>query len=168
VGAHSIFTDKTKANILSNFPDENGVINIARILFGINMFLTFPMECFVCREVVFQYLWSHLYHPSVDLTKEATELAHVTTTLVLVLSAMFIALSTCDLGFVLELTGGFAATVLSFILPPLCYLKLAEGALFSRKKLTSVFMIFFGVIVMILSTVISISNFLNGQGNAKC
>jgi solute carrier family 38 (sodium-coupled neutral amino acid transporter), member 11 len=104
LGGYLAFTEKTKANILSNFPEDDWLINISRILFGANMFLTFPMECFVCREVIYQYLWSHLYHPSVDLVQEASEKAHLITTLSLVLSSMFIALATCDLGFVLELT----------------------------------------------------------------
>jgi sodium-coupled neutral amino acid transporter 11 len=27
------------------------LINIARVCFGLNMFTTLPLECFVCREV---------------------------------------------------------------------------------------------------------------------
>lgn len=63
------FTDKTEANVLKNFGDGFWLINFAKILFGMNMFLTFPIECFVCREVVFNYLWSHLYHPNADINQ---------------------------------------------------------------------------------------------------
>lgn len=39
---------------------------------------------------------------------------------------MIISLLTCDLGIVLELTGGLSATALAFIFPSLCYLKLTS------------------------------------------
>lgn len=38
-------------NILNNFPNDDVVINIARVCFGLNMFTTLPLEAFVCREV---------------------------------------------------------------------------------------------------------------------
>lgn len=46
-----VFTDKTQANILNNFPQADLLINIARLCFGLNMFTTLPLEAFVCREV---------------------------------------------------------------------------------------------------------------------
>jgi len=40
-----------QANILNNFPQNDILINIARLCFGLNMFTTLPLEAFVCREV---------------------------------------------------------------------------------------------------------------------
>jgi hypothetical protein len=80
------------------------LISICRLLFGMNMFLTFPIECFVCREVLYEVLYADKFHPSIDINKVTSNLVHVSITCSLVLSAMLIALSTCDLGFVLELT----------------------------------------------------------------
>lgn len=64
-GGYWIFTDKTQGtvssghhsmihlgNVLSNFPHDNSVINLARLCFACNMVFTFPLECFVCREVL--------------------------------------------------------------------------------------------------------------------
>lgn len=127
------------------------------------------MECFVCREVIFNYFWSHLYPPNSDLSRLTSPMVHIMTTVALVFSAMFIALTTCDLGFMLELTvyhlnkGGFAATALAFIMPAMCYLKLSSGALWSWKKAQCIGLIVFGVLVMILSTILSISKFLNAE-----
>jgi sodium-coupled neutral amino acid transporter 11 len=104
LGGYLAFTDQTSANILNNFPSTNTVMNISRVLFGINMFLTFPMECFVCREVIFHYLWGHLYHPEADINHLTSPWVHIGTTLLLVFSAMFISLVSCDLGFLLEIT----------------------------------------------------------------
>lgn len=42
----------------------------------------------------------------------------------LTFAALVISLLTCDLGIVLELTGGLSATALAFIFPALCFLKL--------------------------------------------
>jgi sodium-coupled neutral amino acid transporter 11 len=33
-----VFTDKTQANILNNFPQADLLINIARLCFGLNMY----------------------------------------------------------------------------------------------------------------------------------
>jgi solute carrier family 38 (sodium-coupled neutral amino acid transporter), member 11 len=167
LGGFLAFTDLTHANILNNFSENDTVINICRLLFGMNMFLTFPLECFVCREVIFQYLWGHMYHPEIDINHLTSPIIHIGTTLILVFSAMLISLASCDLGFMLELTGGFAATMLAFILPAACYLKLSRGTIWSRKKLPSILLIGFGIGIMVLSTTLSITNFLR-QGGKEC
>jgi hypothetical protein len=62
----------------------------------------------VCREVVeyliqvfFNYIWDQWAVPGEDMSQQATSVQHTIATLALVLSAMVVALSTCDLGFVL-------------------------------------------------------------------
>jgi solute carrier family 38 (sodium-coupled neutral amino acid transporter), member 11 len=49
------FGAKTEANILNNFSDNNIWVNLSRLAFAANMFTTFPLECFVCREVIEHY-----------------------------------------------------------------------------------------------------------------
>ncbi|KAF9538657.1 hypothetical protein EC957_006362 [Mortierella hygrophila] len=145
------FSDKTQGNILNNFPSENFVINIARFCFGVNMFTTLPLEAFVCREVIETY-----YFPGATFSMKR----HTIITTGLVGVALGIALLTCDLGFVLEVTGGFSATALAFILPPLCYLKLASGPVWSTKKIPHIACLGFGIAVMILSTFFSLQHFM--------
>ncbi|CAO1623606.1 unnamed protein product [Sympodiomycopsis kandeliae] len=119
VAGYWTFTDKTLGNILNNFPEKDTFVNIARFAFGVNMFTTFPLEAFVCREVLETYFFENQY---------STKL-HVIITTSLTLAALIISLLTCDLGIVLELTGGLSATALAFIFPALCFLKLtAEGS----------------------------------------
>lgn len=80
------------------------------------MLTTLPLECFVCREVMTEFWFpSEPWHPS----------RHLIFTTTLVVSAMALALLTCDLGAVFELIGATSASALAFILPPLCYLKLS-------------------------------------------
>lgn len=112
------FGNKTLSNILNNFPASDLVVNIARFCFGLNMFTTLPLECFVCREVLESYFFRGEYE----------QRRHVVLTTGLVVSALFISLLTCDLGIVLELTGGLSATALAFIFPSVCYLKMSRDA----------------------------------------
>ncbi|KAI9279533.1 transmembrane amino acid transporter protein-domain-containing protein [Sporodiniella umbellata] len=141
------FTDKTVGNILNNFPSDNTLINIARLSFGLNMFTTIPLEAFVCREVLETYYW-----PTAPFNK----LRHFLITTVLILASILISLLTCNLGIVLELTGGFSATVLAFVLPPLCFLKLANGSAFQASKLPHWACTLFGLFIMVISTFYSI------------
>ncbi|KAL2920243.1 hypothetical protein HK105_200311 [Polyrhizophydium stewartii] len=103
-GGYAAFTDKTRANILMNLDPDSWLVNVARLFFGMNMFLTFPLECFVCREVVFNYWFMDESAMHEDVSHRASGAQHVAVTLALVLSSLAIALSTCSLGFVLELT----------------------------------------------------------------
>ncbi len=95
----------------NNFPYDDVTVNIARGLFGLNMLTTLPLECFVCREVLETYFFAGEFDRN----------RHLIFTSSLVVTAMFISLLTCDLGIVLELTGGLSATALAFIFPSICY-----------------------------------------------
>ncbi|RCH98462.1 hypothetical protein CU097_011572 [Rhizopus azygosporus] len=147
VSGYWAFTDKTVGNILNNFPSDNMLINIARLAFGLNMFTTIPLEAFVCREVLETYFW-----PSAKFDK----MRHFFITSVLILTTVAISLLTCNLGIVLELTGAFSATVLAFVLPPLCFLKLSNGPLFHSSKICHWACTIFGLIIMFISTFYSI------------
>lgn len=102
----------------NNFPDTDTMVNIARGLFGLNMLTTLPLECFVCREVLETYFFAGEFDRN----------RHLIFTSSLVVSAMVVSLVTCDLGIVLEVTGGLSATALAFIFPAVCYLKLTANA----------------------------------------
>ncbi|GJJ72802.1 solute carrier family 38 (sodium-coupled neutral amino acid transporter), member 11 [Entomortierella parvispora] len=151
LSGYMVFSDKTQGNILNNFPSDNFIINIARFCFGVNMFTTLPLETFVCREVIETY-----YYAGLPFSMKR----HFIITTGLVGAALVIALLTCNLGFVLEVTGGFSATALAFILPPLCYLKLSSGSIWSVSKIPHLACLAFGVAVMILSTLFSLQHFL--------
>ncbi|KAI3618569.1 hypothetical protein CBS9595_002932 [Malassezia furfur] len=118
VAGYWSFEDKTLSNVLNNFPQTDTVVNIARFCFGLNMFTTLPLECFVCREVLETYFFRGEYERR----------RHIVLTTALVISAMIVSLLTCDLGVVLEVTGGLSATALAFFFPSICYLKLSHSA----------------------------------------
>jgi sodium-coupled neutral amino acid transporter 11 len=159
ISGYLAFGELVKPNVLSNFPNDNVIINIARLCFAINISFTLPLENFVCREVLATALC--FYKTGRFDSVEHGDLFHYTSTLGLVFSAMAIALSTCDLGFVLEMAGGLAGCLLAYVLPCALYLKLAPKQRTSPTSIACYVSITFGVLVMILSTGLSLSNFLH-------
>ncbi|KAK0504605.1 amino acid transporter [Armillaria luteobubalina] len=160
ISAYIVFTDRTQGNILNNFSPNDTLINVARFCFGLNMFTTLPLELFVCREVVEQYFFSH---------EPFNQQRHIFFTTTILFASMLIALVTCDLGVMLEITGGVSATALAYIFPAACYLKLInpEAPLHSRRKLPAVCCVAFGVTVMAISLFQALGKTWTPEGNAK-
>ena len=80
-----------------------------------------------------------------------------------------VALITCDLGVMLEITGGASATALAFIFPAACYLQLSDPSArwYSRTKLPAIVCATFGVIVMTLSLILALGKVWGPEGAAK-
>ncbi|KAF8829225.1 hypothetical protein HHX47_DHR3000546 [Lentinula edodes] len=85
-----------------------------------------------------------------------------------VISFAFVAMITCDLGVMLEITGGVSATALAFIFPAACYLKLSNQSLpwYSRNRLPAFLCVTFGVIVMTLSLFLALKKSWTKEGEA--
>lgn len=156
---YSFFGPNTHANILNNFAHDSIIMNIARIAFAMNMFTTFPLECFVCREVIEVYFFPGQHIPY---------RLHALITIFLTSSTLAIALVTCNLGVVLELTGCFAAAALAFILPPACFLQLSSGKWYSQKKIGPVFCLVLGIMVMLISTAVTIESAFTNTDVKNC
>ncbi|RPA95589.1 hypothetical protein L873DRAFT_1774298 [Choiromyces venosus 120613-1] len=146
------FGDKTAGNVLNNFPTDNIMVNIARFCFGLNMLTTLPLEAFVCREVMETY-----YFPGEPFNMSR----HLIFSSALVVSAMALSLMTCDLGVVFELIGATSACALAYILPPLCYMKLASR---SWRTYAAGATAAFGVAVMTISLFQSVYKIISGSG----
>ncbi|CDO69241.1 hypothetical protein BN946_scf185042.g143 [Trametes cinnabarina] len=159
ISAYVVFTDKTQGNILNNFGPNDTLINVARFCFGLNMFTTLPLELFVCREVIEQYFFEH---------EPFNMQRHVFFTTAILTSSMIISMITCDLGVMLEITGGASATALAFIFPAACYLKLkAPGApWYARAKLPAVLCAAFGGGVLCVSLFLALGKAWTPAGKA--
>lgn len=158
VGGFLIFKDQTKGNVLNTFPGDDIMANIARFCFGLNMVTTLPLEIFVCREVILTYYWPD---PAQHTTKK-----HVISTSLLVGSCMAVSLFTCNLGAILELVGASTASLMAYVLPPMCYLKLSQKDL--KYKIPSYACIVFGLTVMVLSTIQSCYKLFQGSEEEHC
>lgn len=82
---------------------------------------------------------------------------------------MFLSMITCDLGIMLEITGGVSATALAFVFPAICYLKLLPSELpwHCRRKLPAIICAIFGVVVLCLSLVLGLTKAWTDEGSAK-
>ncbi|KAK4944246.1 hypothetical protein LTR10_016359 [Elasticomyces elasticus] len=149
------FGDRTKGNVLNNFPAQGHlIVQIARLCFGLNMLTTLPLECFVCREVMNNYWFpEEPYQPN----------RHLIFSSALVVSATAISLVTCDLGAVFELIGATSACALAYILPPLCYIKLSTR---SWKTIPAVICIVFGFAVMTVSLILAMKKMIKNEGES--
>jgi sodium-coupled neutral amino acid transporter 11 len=99
-----------------------------------------------------------------------------------------VALSTCDLGIVLEITGGLSATALAFVVSPyvprmlltgdltqstatfqfpaVMYYHLIEGKWHSRRKLPAAACAVFGLVVMVLSLLLALRKLWTGEAHS--
>ena len=73
---------------------------------------------------------------------------------------MGLSLVTCDLGAVFELIGATSACALAYILPPLCYLKLASK---SWRTIPAVLCICFGCGVLGVSLVMAVGKMIKSK-----
>ena len=80
-----------------------------------------------------------------------------------------VSLMTCDLGVMLEITGGVSATALAFIFPAACYYKLLGNTTpwNHRSKLPALACVGFGIVVMVISLYLALSKTWSGGGSAK-
>ncbi|KAJ2539949.1 hypothetical protein EV175_006287 [Coemansia sp. RSA 1933] len=143
------FRDKAQGNVLNNFAQDNFLINIARFLFALNMITTFPMETLVAREVVDLLMFRD---------RPFSMVRHVLITTVLCGAGLVVGETVCNLGVLLELTGGMSASFLAFILPSACFIRLSSSssAVLSLRTLPHWLCIVFGLVVMVMTTVLSI------------
>ncbi|CAF2724897.1 unnamed protein product [Rotaria sp. Silwood2] len=115
-----VFGEQTEGDLLENYCHWDTLINIARLIYAINIMLTFPLECLVCRQVIEIVCgkWINL----------SSDRSHYIITILIVTTSVILSLSTDCLGIVLELNGLLVASPLAYILPALCYLKLKSNS----------------------------------------
>lgn len=178
------FGNNVKGNILNNFKANDPWINIARFCFGLNMLTTFPLEVFVVRDVLKDIVVSFSSNEFSQGTAniELSNKQHYIITTILVFSSMSVSLFTCNLGMILELIGATSASLMAYIIPPLCYLKLCwvdidlstaseleKKSFFLKKALPSVLCVLFGFSVMFISSFMTIqTSVASGGGDTHC
>jgi len=95
---------------------------------------------------------------------------HVVVSLIWFTFVLFVGVAVTDLGLILELTGGFSATFLAFILPAACYLRLEPGKILRTEtlknagKMQAIGLFFFGVVAMTTSTSLTLIKAFSSEG----
>ncbi|XP_037644891.1 putative sodium-coupled neutral amino acid transporter 11 [Sebastes umbrosus] len=139
VAGYTTFTGYTQGDIFENYCRDDNLATFGRFCFGFSIITTFPLECFVTREVLSNVICSR------DLSK----VEHVTITFLIVALCASISLAYDCLGVVLELNGVLSATPLIFIIPSACFLKLSPGRWFQGENVIPSILILTGLFVMI-------------------
>ena len=147
------------------------------------MFTTLPLELFVCREVIEQYFFEdepfhmqrHVFFTTAILCSSMISASSLLSSApsadapFLLSFPRAVSLVTCDLGVMLEITGGASATALAFIFPAACYLKLAapRAPLLALAKLPALACAAFGVVVLSISLFLALGKAWTPAGAAS-
>ena len=94
-GGYATFTGKVQGDLLNSYCWNDDLMNVSRLLFSITILLTYPIECFVCREVVKNVLGND------------SDKWHYLVTVVLVVLTYLLSLITDCLSIVLEINVSF-------------------------------------------------------------
>ncbi|XP_023786864.1 putative sodium-coupled neutral amino acid transporter 11 isoform X2 [Cyanistes caeruleus] len=133
-------------DIFENYCRDDNLATFGRFCYGVTVILTFPLECFVTREVI----------ANVFFHGNLSTVFHVVVTVVIVAVATGISLAYDCLGIVLELNGVLSATPLVFIIPSACYLKLSKERWNHSDNLISCLILVLGVLVMAVGFVMTV------------
>ncbi|CAR28995.1 hypothetical protein ZYGR_0W00230 [Zygosaccharomyces rouxii] len=158
------FGQNTKGNVLNNFSADDKAVNIARLCFGFNMLTTFPLEIFVLRDVIASFIGGHQPNGDPNVLSKSN---HFIITTILVFGTMSISLLTCNLGAIFELIGATTASMMAYILPPWVNLLLTSDKTF-RQKLPHFACIAFGFSIMLISSIQTILDTMNGTDEKQC
>ena len=96
---------------MENYCWDDTFMNISRLFFCFVILLTYPIECFVCREVLNNIFWKDnkvmifimIVYESSLIPQNSGWFRHVSVTVGLVMSTCLVSMSTDCLGIVLEL-----------------------------------------------------------------
>ncbi|NP_001017644.2 putative sodium-coupled neutral amino acid transporter 11 isoform X1 [Danio rerio] len=141
---YATFTVYTQGDIFENYCRSDNLATFGRFCYGVSIITTFPLECFVTREVI-----SNALFKGGELSKSS----HVIITLVIISATTAISLSYDCLGIVLELNGILSAVPLMFIFPSACFLKLSNERWCRGENLIASMILVAGVFVMIIGLI---------------
>ncbi|RMC18589.1 hypothetical protein DUI87_04481 [Hirundo rustica rustica] len=133
-------------DIFENYCRDDNLATFGRFCYGVTVILTFPLECFVTREVI----------ANVFFHGDLSTVFHVFVTVVIIAVATGVSLVYDCLGIVLELNGVLSATPLVFIIPSACYLRLSKERWNHSDNLISGLILVLGVLVMAVGFVMTV------------
>uniref|UniRef100_A0A3P9JVC1 Putative sodium-coupled neutral amino acid transporter 11 n=1 Tax=Oryzias latipes TaxID=8090 RepID=A0A3P9JVC1_ORYLA len=145
VAGYTTFTGRTQGDIFENYCRDDNLATFGRFCFGLSIITTFPLECFVTREVISNLVCS----------RNLSNAEHVAVTMLIVAVCTSLSLAYDCLGVVLELNGALSATPLIFIIPSGCFLKLSSDRWFQGENLIASILIIIGFFVMITGLILT-------------
>ncbi|KAM5267124.1 putative sodium-coupled neutral amino acid transporter 11 isoform 2-T2 [Hipposideros larvatus] len=135
-------------DLFENYCRNDDLVTFGRFCYGVTVILTYPIECFVTREVI----------ANVFFAGNLSSVFHIIITVVIITAATLVSLLIDCLGIVLELSGVLCAAPLIFIIPSACYLKLSEEPRTHSDKIMSCVMLPIGAVVMVVGFVMAVTH----------
>ncbi|XP_042099728.1 putative sodium-coupled neutral amino acid transporter 11 isoform X4 [Ovis aries] len=135
-------------DLFENYCRNDDLVTFGRFCYGVTVILTYPIECFVTREVI----------ANVFFGGNLSSGFHIIITVVIITVATLVSLLVDCLGIVLELNGVLCAAPLIFIVPSACYLKLSEEPRTHSDKIMSCVMLPIGAVVMAVGFVMAVTS----------
>ncbi|XP_043344266.1 putative sodium-coupled neutral amino acid transporter 11 isoform X2 [Cervus canadensis] len=135
-------------DLFENYCRNDDLVTFGRFCYGVTVILTYPIECFVTREVI----------ANVFFGGNLSSVFHIIITVVIITVATLVSLLIDCLGIVLELNGVLCAAPLIFIIPSACYLKLSEEPRTHLDKIMSCVVLPMGAVVMAVGFVMAVTN----------
>ncbi|XP_041365404.1 putative sodium-coupled neutral amino acid transporter 11 [Gigantopelta aegis] len=148
------FTGLTQGDLLENYCHDDILMNVARVAFAVTIMLTYPVECFVTRDVI-----ENAVFPS---NPDPPMWRHVTITILIVFFTAVVSMATDCLGIVLELNGTIAAAPLAYIIPAVCVIRLRQEAFLSRGNIGPILVALFGICVCVIGFIMAMVNLAKG------
>ncbi|XP_060034249.1 putative sodium-coupled neutral amino acid transporter 11 [Erinaceus europaeus] len=142
------FTGVTQGDLFENYCRNDDLVTFGRFCYGVTVILTYPIECFVTREVI----------TNVFFGGNLSLVFHILITVAIITVATLVSLLIDCLGIVLELNGLLCAIPLILIIPSACYLKLSDEPRTHSDKIMSYVMLSFGAVVMLVGFIMAIKN----------
>nr|XP_010969751.1 PREDICTED: putative sodium-coupled neutral amino acid transporter 11 [Camelus bactrianus] len=137
------FTGFTQGDLFENYCRNDDLVTFGRFCYGVTVILTYPIECFVTREVI----------ANVFFGGNLSLFFHIIITVIIITVATLVSLLIDCLGI-----GVLCAAPLIFIIPSACYLKLSEERRTHSDKIMSCVMLPIGAVVMIVGFVMAVTN----------
>ncbi|KAJ8313756.1 hypothetical protein KUTeg_008317 [Tegillarca granosa] len=141
-------------DLMENYCHDDDLMNVARFAFALTIMFTYPVECFVTREVVENAFFSS--------SVPSPLWRHLAVTMGISVCCMAVSMATDCLGVVLEFNGVIVACPLAYIIPPICIMKLKQDPILSKGNILPILTVSFGVIVAVMGTIMVFYNIEEG------
>ncbi len=66
LGGYATFINTTESDVLNNYCNYDNLMTVSRVFFALNVLITFPLECFVSREVFINLLFGEGHYAVTD------------------------------------------------------------------------------------------------------
>eukprot|EP00164_Ancoracysta_twista_P003421 GFYU01004562.1.p1 GENE.GFYU01004562.1~~GFYU01004562.1.p1 ORF type:complete len:166 (-),score=40.37 GFYU01004562.1:212-709(-) len=158
------YLEDTKSVVTLNLPDD-AISTVVQLAFACVLFFTYPIGTFPVIQIIeerFIYVLDATHGTRVPkfASPHKQSLASKATRTFIVACTVGLTLGIPDFGVMMEFFGSFSNALATFIIPAMVYLKVYGPELTAKTWWANVFIVFFGVCAMGISTYYSIKSII--------